>query len=438
MCIKENRTVEVTKEHHPIHGVIALKAENASELIFENAIVLSRILFEPNLMRQAEQVAEPYQQEKLMNVLKAETEFTIEVFKEGIKGESQQTLSITYDQEYIGIHFIIPYHCYQKHATLITDFIEQTLKETGLFAYLRSNEERLFSNIWQPELRQDGCEGLTMVRNEQGQVIVDLNQFPGQNLTYQALQFTSCWQMWFCQPYYQWLPKQVLKDFREGVSNEAKDFGVTHITLYKDPTKWQQKENIIRQWAFRNQCGIDEVTQHLVLREPFVEVAAVTEKQAIYSVQYLDDYWRPTSKLTATRGLFRIYDDRGEEILFEQRKGTVAHPEDYFTKKTFFTQEWLTKIEIFTEMLIDGGLQICQFYLHRYLHLKMDLDKKKSKRKLVILVPKGGLEALNVEVLLAPYVVQKMKKIKQGCSFVIKKKKTVLHVVIFEGKKKEA
>lgn len=435
MCIKEKITVAATADNHPIHGIIALKAENSIEPIYENAIALSRILFEPNFMRLSEQVAESYEQAKIIAILETETEFKIEVFKEGIKGETQQTLSITYDQEYIGISFIIPYRCYREHATLLADFIEQTLKKTGLFAYLRSNEERLYSNIWHPELRQDDSKSLTLVKNEEGQVIVDLNQFPGQNLTHQELQFTSCWKMWFCQPYYQFMPKQLLKDFRAGIDNEISSFGITHVTLYDDPTKWQLAENITRQWAFRNQCGIDEVTQHLVLREPFVEVAKVPEKQAIYSVQYLDEYWHPTNKLEATRGLFRIYDDAGEEILFEQRKDAIAHPEDYFTKKTFFTQEWFTKIEIFTEFLLDGGLQICQFYLHRYLNVKVDLDKKVSKRKLVILVPADGLEKLNLEQLLAPYIVQKLRTINQGCSFFIKKSKTILHVVIVEAKK---
>jgi hypothetical protein len=73
------------------------------------------------------------------------------------------------------------------------------------------------------------------------------------------LWFGACWQMYFSNLYYKFIPKALFDGFIDCEENIIFENGVRRITLFNNPDDFDLPENRARQWAFRRKLGIDTI-----------------------------------------------------------------------------------------------------------------------------------------------------------------------------------
>lgn len=93
--------------------------------------------------------------------------------------------------------------------------------------------------------------------------IIDIEYNPGHYHVINGMHFGSFWKMWFGEEYFQYVPKELLKNFKNCYENKQLSENSFRITLYEDPWDFDKKENRERQWSFRKHTSIDEVAERL-------------------------------------------------------------------------------------------------------------------------------------------------------------------------------
>ena len=93
--------------------------------------------------------------------------------------------------------------------------------------------------------------------------VVDIEYNPGHYHIINGMYFGSFWKMWFGEEYFQYVPKELLKSFKDCYENKQLSENSFRITLYEDPWDFDKKENRERQWSFRKHTSIDEVAERL-------------------------------------------------------------------------------------------------------------------------------------------------------------------------------
>lgn len=71
--------------------------------------------------------------------------------------------------------------------------------------------------------------------------------------------FEACWQMYFGEIYYKYIPKPLFDDFTDCEENVLMDNGSRKIKLYKKPEDFGKPYAVARQWSFRRRLGIDSI-----------------------------------------------------------------------------------------------------------------------------------------------------------------------------------
>ena len=83
-------------------------------------------------------------------------------------------------------------------------------------------------------------------------------------MTGDKLWFGACAIMYFSELYYKYIPQEIWGKFTDCEENIILENGLRKIVLYNDISDFENSDNRKKQWAFRNQLGIDEVAHKLI------------------------------------------------------------------------------------------------------------------------------------------------------------------------------
>ena len=149
--------------------------------------------------------------------------------------------------------------------TMIDRFIIQNkaiFSYVGLLSdlFLQNNED-----ISEYELAGKSLKNARIKKSDifEDEDIIDIEYNPGHYHIIMGMYFGSFWKMWFGEEYFQYVPKELLKSFKDCYENKQLSENSFRITLYEDPWDFDKEENRERQWSFRKHTGIDEVAERL-------------------------------------------------------------------------------------------------------------------------------------------------------------------------------
>ncbi len=103
--------------------------------------------------------------------------------------------------------------------------------------------------------------------SERDKYLIDLESLPTHYhriKTGDKLWFGACAEMYFSELYYKYIPKIEWEKFTDCEENTVLENGLRKIVLYNDFSDFENIENRNKQWAFRNQLGMDKVAHKLI------------------------------------------------------------------------------------------------------------------------------------------------------------------------------
>ncbi len=103
--------------------------------------------------------------------------------------------------------------------------------------------------------------------SERDKYLIDLESIPTHYhliKTGDRLWFGACAMMYFSNVYYKYISKEIWEEFTDCEENVVLENGLRKIVLYNDLSDFENPNNSIKQWAFRNQLGIDKVAHKLI------------------------------------------------------------------------------------------------------------------------------------------------------------------------------
>jgi len=291
-----------------------------------------------------------------------------------------------------------------KHEQMIFDYFNHRMTEHGLYGYLRSYDEYLYSNTSRMEDRLDfetpeEVAELPKMLNRHHRQIIDCNQLAGYDIFFKGLCLTSCWKMYFSKYYYRLIPKQILEEVHQVETIDHLDNEMIAVTLYKDPRNWEKEVNQKSQRMFRDQMGFDQLAWNNgvgILRDPYIEYAF--GDHSVHSVQYLNKQGQPTQKKKATQFITRTWDFIQNKYEEHQMTGSL-NSQAYFPWVDELGQKMMNYRVINPDLATDSGLDAYEFYIRSFLELELENDERYDKFVSVLrfYIPKNHVKALPVE-----------------------------------------
>jgi hypothetical protein len=160
---------------------------------------------------------------------------------------------------------------------------------------------------------------------------IDLESLPGHShqtngINDEGLWFGACWQMYFSEIYYKYIPKPLFDAFTDCFENVVLENGVRKITLYQNPDDYDLPDSRRRQFEFRKQLGIDTIGHELTMPVDlyiddnlpvYITKKNIAEGQTKV-IRYLDATKNLVIKKKASFKETKIYLEDGVTVVFEQ------------------------------------------------------------------------------------------------------------------------
>ena len=360
--------------------------------------VLTRLLIQPTFIRSFTQQAEPYDlrklQEKIMLASVRDESWLV-------VGNDENECSSRLEGNQLLIKNVLAISVFKENQFLIRDFIQKKMIAHGVFAYMRAYSEFIYHNTKQIPQRllfetMDEIERLPKMKQKNGDVVVDCNQFPGYDLFYQGLCFTSCWEMYYSHYYHQIIPKPIFLDTQQVEKVKELDNEVIYIQLYRDPFNWQKTNNQLFQSYFRDQLGFDHLAWDNgvgLLKPPFVEYIYTLNAQAYFP-------W--------------VDENRARMMCYKIIDPTVA---------------------------LDNGIEAYCYYIREYLEVEVTDEKYQDYLlSLRIYVPSESLPDLPLKEIkhrLSDIAFKRIKKKRRSVQFDVKKGEKHLRVQFLDYRELE-
>lgn len=286
---------------------------------------------------------------------------------------------------------------YQSWQSVYYDYLKQRLENYGFFAYIRAYDEYLHHNTSEIEKRRrfesaEKTQTLPKMRGINGEVIVDCNSFPGYDVFHTGHCLTSCWQMFFGEPYKQLFPKQLLLEIQQVERVVELGAGVA-IELYKNPFQWKEAANLKFQRLFRDQLGVPQLsfTNGVgLLKQPYIEFAF--EDTVVQTVQYQNEQFQPTEKNEASYFVTRTYDFINDQYRVHRMKGAL-NALAYFPWIDDDEEKMMNYHILYPERTLDQGLAAYDYYIRDAIELELlDTRYRDYTAILQIFIPEGAFE----------------------------------------------
>lgn len=117
-----------------------------------------------------------------------------------VVGNDENECSFRLEDNQLLIKNVLSISVFKEKQFLIRDFIQKKMIAHGVFAYMRAYSEFIYHNTKQISQRllfekKDEIEHLPKMKQQNGEVVVDCNQFPGYDLftkVYVSLRVGKC------------------------------------------------------------------------------------------------------------------------------------------------------------------------------------------------------------------------------------------------------
>ncbi|MGM0124074.1 hypothetical protein IGI37_001448 [Enterococcus sp. AZ194] len=433
-------------EEQQIYGILRVDTAKESEKIqlAEDWLSLVRISIEPTYFKLEESEPQSFDLEKMKGLIRDLADLNEVTW---LVGNEDNELSFSYFKGRILEKYIFSKVVFFKNQSLIKDYLLKKMTEyKGVMAYLRSFNEYRYSNLGSLNERLafetiEEIEQLPKLKTMTGEERVDCNQFAGYDIFFKGLCLTSCWQMFFGEPYYSLIPKQIFKEVQQVEFAQEHKNQVMEIQLYKDPYKWAHESNLKFQRLFRDQLGFDSLAWDNgvgVLREPYIEY--IYPKNFIHTVQYQNDSLQPTSKKAASHFITRTYDLIQGAYQEKRVKGALS-------AQAFFP--WIDESQakmvayrvIDPELTLDNGLAAYAYYIRDYLEIDVIDDKYPDYEAILrFYIPQNQLAQIPFDELFKQFPDTKIGPIKRKkgtISVELKKERNHLRVLFLDYDKLE-
>ncbi|MFS1514418.1 hypothetical protein VQL36_18610 [Chengkuizengella sp. SCS-71B] len=230
------------------------------------------------------------------------------------------------------ISFRLNGEIYLKDQNIILENLDDLFKShQSVVAYMCTSKDDFLQNNTDIDLYISKGKSLEDVRLKQHDVlkkrqVIDIEFNPGHSHLIRDVWFGSCWRMWFGEQYFQYIPKEVLLNFKGGYETTELETGLIRITLYEDMWEYDKVENREIQWQFRRQVGMDEVAHLLKDKRVKIEnlnpaIEILTENLQHGGIRgvtyYINENKEVVPKSEATRRYSYEVDERGNVIWSE-------------------------------------------------------------------------------------------------------------------------
>lgn len=405
--------------------------------------VLTRLLIQPTFIRSFTQQADPYNLRKLQGKI-----MLASVRDESwlVVGNDENECSFRLEGNQLLIKNVLAISVFKENQFLIRDFIQKKMIAHGVFAYMRAYSEFIYHNTKQIPQRllfetMDEIERLPKRKQKNGDVVVDCNQFPGYDLFYQGLCFTSCWEMYYSHYYHQIIPKPIFLDTQQVEKVKELDNEVIYIQLYRDPFNWQKTNNQLFQSYFRDQLGFDHLAWDNgvgLLKPPFVEY--IYTDHTIQSVQYQNAQMQPVPKKNASFFVTKSYDIQGGNYKERRVRGTL-NAQAYFPWVDENRARMMCYKIIDPTVALDNGIEAYCYYIREYLEVEVTDEKYQDYLlSLRIYVPSEALPDLPLKEIkhrLSDIAFKRIKKKRRSVQFDVKKGEKHLRVQFLDYRELE-
>lgn len=336
---------------------------------------------------------------------------------------------------------ILDQEIFLENQAMIEDYCDTRMMKNGVFGYIRSLDEYLYSNVESIEKRDfetaHEIAQLPKRYNSKKTVIVDCNQLAGYDVFFKGLCLTSCWKMYYSSLYDQVIPRPLYLEVQQVQSVEEMSNQVLKITLFNNPFNWDLPVNQNYQRLFRDQMGYDQLAWNNgtgVLRPPYIEYAFV--KDSTQTVQYQNNYYQPVEKKDATYFVTRSYDAIRQKYIVNRTKG-VLNAQAYFPWIDEKSRKMMNYRVLDPKMAIDDGLSAYEFYIRQFLEINV-FDQKYDDFVSVLrfYLPKEAIDKLPLEALwdkLIDVNISNLKQKESSTRFDLKKAKNHLRVVFLDS-----
>ncbi len=144
-----------------------------------------------------------------------------------------------------------------------------------------------------------------------GREKIDISKNPGRKYLFPGMWLMSCYQMWFGEYFFQFVPKERFLAFPYANKIRELESGTVFIELYENPHECDKKENREIQAAFREWVGMDElekkgpeIQNKLYGSDPIFEINTKGDFKrggAQLLVTWMDENNKPISKSKASK-----------------------------------------------------------------------------------------------------------------------------------------
>ncbi|OJG82775.1 hypothetical protein RV14_GL002067 [Enterococcus ratti] len=343
-------------------------------------LVFIRIIFEPSFFQSSHQIKQPFDWQTFSREAIKECYFLSGNLS---VGDDYNECNIYFKDQQLLIKNILKKESFFLNESVIRDYVKIKMEKNGIFAYIRAYDEFIYHNTKEINERftfetAEEIERLPKMKGLSNKIVIDCNQFPGYDLFYEGMCFTSCWEMYYSSHYYQMIPKQMFLEVQQVEYIKEYQNEVIEIQLYRDPFKWQEAVNLHFQVYYRDQLGFDHLAWDNgvgVLKAPFVEYAYTN--CGIQSVQYQNEYMQPTQKKLAVFFVTRNYHAEKNECCEKRVKGRL-NAQAYFPLKDEERAQMMFCKAIDPRISLDNGIEAYCYYIREYLEISVEDEQYKE------------------------------------------------------------
>lgn len=165
---------------------------------------------------------------------------------------------------------------------------------------------------------------LKINHNNTSENLVDVEKMPGYAVDINNVWHGAAWKMWFNKPYYEYVAKEVIENYKDCYKNEKLSNDCFCITLYENMEDYDKPENRELQWKFKKAINFDELLRKVkeiesrnkkkVDPEIELETGEFENGGKRRKITYLNDVFEITHKSKATQAEIIEYDGNGKFI----------------------------------------------------------------------------------------------------------------------------
>ena len=157
---------------------------------------------------------------------------------------------------------------YKTSEKSIMSLIDEIMNTTGIVAIIYNLNDWFWQNNTQLniyEWKNRSLDGIPLKPHRifKNEMAVDVEKFPGYDEQIDSIWFGAAWKMWFGEPYYEFISKEAIENFKDCYKNEKTAGNCRCITLYEDMDDYENPANRARQWKFKEAIDFQNVIEKL-------------------------------------------------------------------------------------------------------------------------------------------------------------------------------